>query len=241
MKRLLTVLAVLVGMSAVAGAQNRPVYDREGRFFVSAQGGLAASFFENVWTYKDYGKLTDINGAQGSISVGYDFNTMWAVRLNVGYGARNNGAYNMMETDYHRRFRPYHFKSVNAFADVILDLNGVNGNIRRFSPKLYAGIGLGHTMDFQDDDLYAGDPHPWQTKYLTNPNNALGGRLGFIGEYCFASGFGLYVDAAGEAYTDNYNGLKPQKEWEKATKNGHYSGTPFDVRGMLSFGIIYHF
>jgi len=232
MKRLLTVFVVFVGLFAVAGAQNKPVYDREGRVFISAQGGVAASIFDNAWSYYDFAKITDLFGGQGSVSLGYDFNTMWAVRLNVGY-AKDHAAYNIKQTAG-GFFRPYDFNSVSGFVDVILDLNGIKGNIRRFSPKLYGGLGVGYSYKFEDQ--FDGPVHPWQI--TTDPNVAFAGRFGFIGEYCFANGFGLYVDLAGEGYLDNFSGLCP-KDGE-ITKNGHYSGFPFDVRGLVSFGVVLH-
>ena len=229
MKTLLTTLAALVlGTTALFAqvGEQKP----ENPFYISVQGGMLFSANENTFSYNEHGVFKDLFTPQGSFSVGYDFGTRAGARLNLNYGKNASGA-NVRETNGVDPFFPYTFSNASAFVDFTWNIaeEGYEGPI---VPKVYAGIGFGHTFGFSDPH------HPWQTIY--DPNNAFGFRFGFLGEVMLGSSFGAFIDLAAEAYTDQFNGLRPYKEEQEAHGRG-YLGFPFDLRGLASFGIAVHF
>lgn len=227
-KTLICIAALLIG--ATSGfAQNKAAYDYTGRFNVSVQGGMSYSLSENHFGYYDNHKVKDLFNLQGSVSLGYDFSPAFGLRLNVNYG-KNSAACNIRETADHV-FRPYDFSNIDFFADAMLNLFGMTEETGPFAIKLYAGLGWAYTFGFSDPE------HPWQDLHQTN--GSLGMRLGGIFEYDFKSGFGIFADVSGAAYTDRYNGLEPENEDQEAF-NG-YAGFPFDLKAQLSLGVIYHF
>lgn len=216
-------MALVVAASpAFADASAKPARP----FNVSLSGGTLLSLGENTFTYRDNGKFGDLFGYQGGLALGYDFSNVFGVRLSAVFGS-NASACNTVQTSAHG-FYPYQYKGVNVFADALLNLTSSR---QGFSPILYAGIGGAHTFGFTDPR------HPWQR--LSPQNTAFGFRFGFIAEYNFSPVFGLYLDLCGEAYTDNYNGLKPTTE--DATHYQGYPGFPLDLRFPVSFGVIFHF
>ena len=225
-KTLICIAALLIGAASVF-AQNKEAYDYTGRFNVSVQGGMSYSLSENHFGYYDNHRVKDLFNLQGSVSLGYDFSPAFGLRLNVNYG-KNSAACNIRETADHV-FRPYDFSNIDFFADAMLNLFGMTEETGPFAIKLYAGLGWAYTFGFSDPE------HPWQDLHQTN--GSLGMRLGGIFEYDFKSGFGIFVDVSGAAYTDN--GLEPENEDQEAF-NG-YAGFPFDLKAQLSLGVIYHF
>ena len=234
MKTILTSFAALIlGASALfaqVGEQKpeRPMY-------ISVQGGMLFSANENTFSYSDNGVFKDLFTPQGSFSIGYDFGTRAGARLNVNYGKNASGA-NVRQTNGNhpqtgKHFFPYTFNNASAFVDFTWNIaeEGYEGPI---VPKVYAGVGFGHTFGFTDSG------HPWQTIY--DPNNAFGFRFGFLGEVMFSNSFGALIDLSAEAYTDQFNGLRPSKEEQEVHGKG-YLGFPFDLRGLASFGIAVHF
>lgn len=235
------IAAVLIAV--VASAQNKPVYEKAGNFYVSAQGGALFSYNDNTWTYRDFDKSSNLITPQASVAAGYYFNEAFGARLSVNYG-QNKAAYNLKQTA-DRRFRPYDFNSVSVFADAILDLNGLKDLVRRLSPRIYGGIGLGHSFGFDNNFYYAEctngpDHHPWQEAYLSKSNTVVGFRFGGILEYTLPSGLGFFVDVCGEAYTDRFDGIKPTSNDQDSVSRG-YAGFPFDCRGIASFGVSFNF
>jgi hypothetical protein len=227
-KTLICIAALLIGAASVF-AQNKEAYDYTGRFNVSVQGGMSYSLSENHFGYYDNHRVKDLFNLQGSVSLGYDFSPAFGLRLNVNYG-KNSGACNVKQT-HANGFWPYDFSNVDFFADAMLNLFGLAEETGPFTIKLYAGIGWAYTFGFTE----AG--HPWQDTY--KDNGSLGLRLGGICEYDFKSGFGIFADVSGAAYTDRYNGLEPYNE-DQDSYNG-YAGFPFDLKAQLSLGVIYHF
>jgi len=236
MKTFLTSFAAFIlGASALFAqvGEQRP----ERPFYISVQGGPLYSVNENTFSYNDNNAGKDLITFQGSVSFGYDFGTRAGARLNVNYGKNVSGA-NVKETSGNnpvtgKHFFPYEFNNVNAFLDFTWNIAS-EGSESAFVPKVYAGVGLGHTFNFTDAH------HPWQGKYIYDPNNVFGFRFGFIGEYKFSDSFGAFIDLCGEAFLDNFNGLRPSKEEQDAHGKG-YLGFPFDLRGLASFGIAVHF
>jgi len=230
MRRLiLTISAILLGATALSA---QPLYDYSGRFNVSVQGGLHYNLYENSFSYWEHDSGNKLFTFNGGVSVGYDFNEIWGMRGTIQYGKHVSAA-NTRQTGDANGFYPYNFKGIDGFVDAIVNINGVAGNIHEFNTKAYAGIGLGHTFDKTDSG------HPWQEQYMTNPNTCFGFRLGFIFEYDFPSGIGIFADLGVEAFTDKYNGLQPT-DADKEASSG-YPGFPLDLKVPLSFGVIYHF
>lgn len=227
MKRIAFIGAALLLWAGSLCAQEAPSHAH--RFYVSLQGGPALNIYENAFTYRENGRAFELFTLQGAAALGYDINDVYGIRLQCAYGA-DAGAANVRQTSG-GGFYPYSFKHANAFTDLVINLNGLAGRVSYFRPKLYAGLGGAHTFEFTD----AG--HPWQK--ITPANTVFGFRGGFITEYTFASGFGVYADLCGEAYTDMYNGLMPSKEDQ--THYEGYAGFPLDLRGILSLGLVYHF
>ena len=221
--------ALLLGAATLCAQNSEPAPSHARRVFVSLQGGTALDVFENAFTYRENGKTLKLFTLQGAASAGYDFNDSYGLRLQAAFG-NDAGACNVRETSG-GGFYPYSFRHVTAFADVLLNLNGLAGKVTAFRPKLYVGVGGAYTFGFTDAK------HPWQQ--VTKKNFVPGFRAGFIAEYDLPSGFGFFADLGGEAFQDMYNGLMPSKEDQK--KYEGYPGFPMDLRGMLSLGIIYHF
>ena len=221
--------ALLLGAVALHAQTKEPAPSQAHQVFVALQGGTALDIYENAFSYRENGKMLDLFTFQGALSLGYEFNDKYGIRLQGAFG-NDAGACNVRETSA-RGFYPYSFRHVSAFADVLINLTGLAGKTTAFRPKVYAGVGGAHTFGFTDAK------HPWQK--VTPKNTVPGFRAGFIAEYSWPSGFGIFADLTGEAYHDMYNGLMPSKEDQ--THYEGYAGFPFDVRGMLSFGIVYHF
>ena len=223
--------ALLLGAVSLFAQSQNPAPSHAGSLSVSLQGGTALDIFENAFSYRENGKTLKLFTLQGAAAVGYDFNDSYGIRLQGSYG-NDAGACNTRQTSA-GGFYPYTFRHVGVFADLLLNLNGLAGKVTAFRPKLYAGVGGAYTFGFSDPN------HPWQGNYMTTKNVVPGFRGGFIAEYDLPSGFGFFADLCGEAYQDKYNGLMPTDQ-DREEFTG-YPGFPLDLRGMLSFGIIWHF
>lgn len=249
MRKLLTFSAALILGASMLCAQEYGTYNPAGRWYVSVQGGPMYQSNENAFAYryKDVGsKLITYNAG---LSIGYNFDEIYGVRATVEYGL-NRSAGNYYESN--KKFYPYEFKSVSAFADLIIDINGLNAVDRAFAPKLYAGLGYGRSFGFSKPDGY-GEPyqsswqgplHPWQDNgdEMKYPSNNFGFRFGGIAEFDLKCGLGLFLDCALEAYTDWFNGLRPRISDEPATGNGTgIAGFPFDLRVPVQVGLLYRF
>ena len=232
MKQFICIVCALCLGATVMSAQEeerQQAPSHAGRFYIALQGGPALNIYENAFSYGDNGRTMDLLTLQGALAVGYDFSEVFGLRLQGAFG-KDAGACNVRETAG-GGFYPYIFRHVNVFADAVLNLAGFRGRSTAFRPKLYAGLGGAHTFGFTDPG------HPWQK--VVNKNTVFGFRGGFIAEYTFKPGIGIYADLCGEAYTDMYNGLEPTEE-DKRRFEG-YPGFPLDLRGIISLGVVYHF
>lgn len=246
MNKLLIAVAALTLFSFAAFAQSSDTkYDHSDQFFISVQGGPLYTFGDNFATYFDEGCPMKLFNPFGAISAGYSFDTEWTVRLSVTYG-RNDYAYNMLSYPDVEYFAPYKSKSLSCFADVIIDIKGIKGLTGRWSPKIYGGIGLGYTWDVVDNFVEADQlkkyslssrPAIWTA---TDKNLSFGYRFGAILEYDFGNNISAFADFCGEFYVDNYSGLDHTKEYKKTIRPG-YPQFPFDVRGVLAFGLNFYF
>ncbi len=232
MKKFFISLAVLALGATTIFAQEKNA-KLEKPFYLGIQGGPMFSLNENAFSYRNNDKTMDLFTWQGTFVAGYDITWKTGVRLTANYG-NNASANNTVETQGHG-FYPYTFKNISVFADVTHNIS--NNPESAFIPKVYAGIGLGHTYGYNPEKV-----HPWQGEYMTEPNNTFGFRFGFIAEYLLSESIGIYADICGEAYTDRFNCLKPNrdKDWTLQDVEG-YPGFPLDLRGLCSFGIAFHF
>ena len=242
MKKLTSILACLIlGVTSVF-AQNAFVGGHSAWTF-ALQGGALYSINENGFSYRENGAGMKLFSLQGSAAIGYEFTNALGVRVSVGYGD-NRSAANTVNTAMHG-FYPYNFRSINGFVDLTLDLNGNYAVQSAFRPRFYIGVGVGHTFNFTKPTAY-GSPkdytwevdnpfHPWQD--ITTKNTVFGFRGGFIAEYDFTQNFGIFADLGGEAYNDQYNGLRPTDLDQTVVKG--YAGFPLDLRLTASFGVIF--
>ena len=222
-------------------------YNPAGRWYVSVQGGPMYQSNENTFTYRYKHLGTKLITYNAGLSFGYNFDEIYGVRATVEYGL-NRSAGNYYQS--HNMFYPYDFKSVSAFADLVIDINGLNAIERAFSPKLYGGLGYGRSFGFSKPEGY-GEPrtvawqkeekfHPWQ--HIKETNNVFAFRFGAIFEYDFKCGFGIFADCALEAYTDWFNGMEPDAIDDTGAGNGKgIAGFPFDLRIPVQVGLLYRF
>lgn len=245
MKKITSFFAALLLGITVLSAQNAFVGGHRA-WTIAIQGGPLYSVNENGFSYRENGYGGKLFSLQGSAAIGFEFTEALGLRVSVGYGD-NRSAANTRQTAAHG-FYPYNFRSVNGFLDGTLDLNGNYAVERAFRPRLYAGIGVGHTFHFTKPAGYgtpkpadnigweADNPfHPWQD--ICEKNTVFGFRAGFIAEYDFTQNFGIFADLCGEAYNDQYNGLQPTEQDQQAYSG--YAGFPLDLRASLSFGVIF--
>ena len=199
-------------------------------WFIAFQGGVNYSMNENSWTYTDpkVGKKShlDLLSPQVSLSIGHYFTPVLGWRLSAAY-AGNKSAMNHNET-MAAGFYPYDFKSITAFADLLVNLTRRDVQDRHWFWTLFGGLGYGHGFDFTKNT------HPWQT--LKTPSNAFGFRGGLNLEYMFNSGLSFMLEGGAEAFTDKFNGMDPG-----IRKDANDVNFPFDVRPVATFGIGYHF
>lgn len=203
--------------------------DHTGKVFISLQGGPALNIYENAFSYRDNGRSADLITVQGGMGIGFYFSEAFGLRFQLGVGT-DAGAANTRDTAG-GGFYPYQFKHANFFVDAVLNLRGFGNRSTAFRPMLYAGIGGASTFGFTEAN------HPWQV--IKKKNVVPGFRAGFVAEYTFDSGFGLFADFCGEAYSDMYNGLQPSKEDQERYEG--YGGFPWDLRGIVSLGMLFYF
>ena len=199
-------------------------------WFVAVQGGVNYSMNENTWTYTDpkVGNKShlDLLSPQISLSLGHFFTPVLGWRLSAAY-AGNKSAANHNETTA-GGFYPYDFKSISAFADLLVGLSRRDVQDRNWFWTLFGGIGYGHGFDFTNSG------HPWQE--FKTPSNAFGFRGGLNLEYMLKNGLGFMLEGGAEAFTDGFNGMDPG-----IRKDANDVNFPFDVRPVATFGIGYHF
>lgn len=213
----LVVAALLLTMvSFAAKPRLKPVspYQYGQRWYFSVQAGPMVSVGEYSSTFAKNDRPFDILTWHGALSIGYNFNDAWDLRISGSY------SYNPGSLNPYGGFFPYHFQAAHLFADAIINTNGLAELNIPFSPKFYLGLGAAYTHSFTETN------HPFQT--LSPQNFVPGVRLGGIAEWDTPSGFGWFIDLGIEGFWDWYNGQAPE-------------GFILDLEFKLSFGIIYHF
>lgn len=242
MRRISILLCALFLGAGQLFAQIDPVFDPSGKWNVSLQGGALYSINENGFTYRYNDVRYKLITPVGALAVGYDFTPIFGLRGSFSF-SDNSGAGNYYNTAA-KGFYPYKFYSTSFFADAVFHINGFNLVNEPWQPKIYFGLGYAHTFNYRKPEGYGSknegwlEPfHPWQKVH--DPSNAFGMRLGFIADYEFRNGIGIFADLCGEAYTDAFNGLRPDKE-DQADYEGS-AGFPYDLRVVLTFGVSYKF
>ena len=199
-------------------------------WFIAVQGGPNYSMNENTWTYLDPNiggkKFWDLVSPQIQVAFGHYFTPTLGWRVSAAY-AGNKSAMNHNETAAWGYY-PYTFKSITAFADLLVNLSKRDVQDRHWFWTLFGGLGYGRGFCFTEHN------HPWQ--YLKTPSNALGLRGGLNLEYMFNNGLSFMLEGGAEAFTDGFNGMNPHI-WRDANDFNF----PFDVRPVATFGIGYHF
>lgn len=213
----LVVAALLLTMITVAASPRlKPYspYQYGHRWYFSLQAGPMISVGEFSSAFAQNDRPWDIFSWHGALSIGYNFNDAWDLRISGSY------SYNPGCLNPYGGFYPYHFQAAHLFADAVINPNGLAELNIPFSPKFYLGLGAAYTHSFTEVD------HPFQT--LSPQNIVPGVRLGGIAEWDSPSGFGWFIDLGAEAFYDWYNGQAPE-------------GFILDLEFKLSLGIIYHF
>lgn len=207
--------------------------NHSGRFFISLQGGIAFTHSENWTSYRDHDKTGSLFTPSASLAVGYDFNEVWGARLAGTFG-KGVSACNYNETvGFIDVYTPYDFTAYDLFLDGIMSLNGLRGVDHRFNARFFAGIGFAHTWNFATDNAQTKTHPQWITTIDGSSNNVFGFRAGAILEYNFSSDFGIFADFSGTFYGDKYNAMSPSRDDPE--------NFLFDVRGLGSLGVIFHF
>lgn len=213
----LVVTALLMTLfSVTASPRLKPVspYQYGHRWYFSLQAGPMVSVGEYSSTFAKNDRPWDILSWHGALSIGYNFNDAWDLRISGSY------SYNPGCLNPYAGFYPYHFQAAHLFADAIINPNGLAELNIPFSPKFYLGLGAAYTHNFTEVE------HPFQT--LSPQNIVPGVRLGGIAEWDSPGGFGWFIDLGVEGFWDWYNGQTPE-------------GFVLDLEFKLSLGIIYHF
>ena len=148
MRKLLAISAALILGASLLSAQD---LNPSGKWYVSVQGGPMYQSSENTFAYRWEGYGSKLFTYSVGAAAGYSFNETWGVRASLSYGF-NRSAGNYKQS--HNKFYPYDFKNISGFCDLVLDFNGLNAIERCFSPKLYAGMGMGHTFGFTKPTTY---------------------------------------------------------------------------------------
>lgn len=218
MRRIALLVAALLLTTVAFAAKPRlkPIspYQYGHRWYFSLQAGPMVSVGEYSSSFAQNGHGWDIFSWHGALSIGYNFNDAWDLRISGSY-SYNPGALNP-----YGGFSPYHFQAAHLFFDAIVSPNGLAEYYKSFNPKFYLGLGAAYTHQFTEVN------HPFQT--LTSPNIVPGVRVGGIAEFDGKSGFGWFIDLGVEGFWDTYNGQEPE-------------GFILDLEFKLSLGIIYHF
>ena len=216
-KIVLLAAALLTAFACLAGTPRRsPVspFQYGQRWYIALQGGVTTLMGENANSYSANGQAWDRAGYLGQLTIGYNLSDGYELRLSGGY-SNNAGA-----LIPYAGFYPFRFNAYQVFVDGVVNFHGLAEYNVSFCPKVYVGLGGALTNGFTPVE------HPYQ--YAEEPNLVPGFRFGGIFEFDAPGGFGWFIDAGFEFYTDWFNGLDP-------------ADFPFDITPKLSLGIIYHF
>ena len=224
-KALCMALCAIVAGGVGLHAQKRTPIEKH--WSLGLDAGLIVSLNENSFSYARNHQVGGLLTLHKGIQAGYDFTAPFGIRASLAWD-RNAGACNVQETGNKQGFYPYKFSSLNGFVDFMLGFRKSEKTL--FCPKLYLGIGGAYTFNYTDSG------HPWQK--VDDPSGAFGMRLGAIFEWRLSPVIGLQLDLCGEAYTDHYNGLEPNKGDQSKVEG--YAGFPLDLRGIASVGILFY-
>ena len=222
MRKCVTLAAALLLGTVSLFAQTRLTpYEYGQRWFFAFQGGPLYFNSDYCTRLSKAGRTLELFSIGAGVALGYNISDAHAIRF-MGNYSRKTG---VCEAFVFEDIEPapiytYKFRSLNFFADHVLNYNALAENFMPFTAKTYAGLGLAYTFDFTEP----GHPEVW----LTDPNLVPGLHFGFLLEYDFKDGFGLYTDLGLAFYFDRYNGRER-------------IGFPLDMEIYLQMGLIYNF
>ena len=224
MRKFILLAAALLFSAVSLFAQLTP-YEYGHRWYFAFQGGplyFNSDYCSRLSKEGRYGELFTVGAG---VAVGYNFDDAHAIRV-IGDYARKTGVceefvfVNADPTDDPIPAYTYKFRSINLFADYVVNYNAMAEYNTPFNAKSYFGLGVGYSFDFTDPK------HP--EVILTDPNLVPAFHLGLILEYDFKDSFGLFADLGTAFYFDRYNGRER-------------IGFPLDMDVRFHLGLIYHF
>ena len=217
MRKFALILAVLLAGATALHAQVGTPYKYGHRWSIAAIGGAMVFNDDYSMTFIDHHMMEEFFSPVGGLALWYNVTDGYELRFSANYSKKSG----VVSPDY--GFLPYSFRSVNGFADFVVNYRGLGEYYTAFIPKLYVGSGVSYTYDFRPSWV-EGDNAP----VLHEPNIAPSFHLGFQIEYAFPSGFGLIFDMGVVSYLDSYSGLGINE-------------FPIDFEFDTWFGVVYHF
>lgn len=226
MRKCFLLIAALLCFCVSTFAQRNPLtpYEFGQRWYFAFQGGPLYFNSDYCSRLSKEGRYIELFTIGTGVAVGYNFDAAHAIRL-MGKYARKTGVCeefvfaNASPGDDPIPAYTYKFRSVQLFADYVVNFNALAEYNMPFSAKSYVGLGAGFTYDFTDPK----HPEVW----LTDPNLVPALNFGFLVEYDFRDSFGFYFDLGVAFYTDRYNGRER-------------IGFPLDMDVYAQLGLIYH-
>lgn len=227
MRKCIMLAATLLLCAVPLFAQRTPLtpYEYGHRWYFVFQGGPLYFSSEYNGNLIAEGRIGELFSVGAGLGMGYNITDAHEIRFIGNYSRKTavcepyipdvDDLSDVSVTTY-----TYKFRTINFFADYLLNYNALAENFVPFTAKIYGGLGFGYSYDFTEP----GNPEVW----VRDPNLVPGLNLGFILEYDFKDGFGLYSDLGAAVYYDRYNGIAP-------------IGFPLDLEAYLQVGLIYHF
>lgn len=223
MRKCFLLMAALL-LSAVSLSAQLTPYEYGHRWYFAFQGGP-------VYFNSDYSntlpnsRLLELFSIDAAVALGYNLTDAHELRFSGSYGLRTGVCEDFYRDDYYDDgedvpIYTYRFHSTRLSADYVLNMNALAEYNIAFSTKLYAGLGAALTYDFTEPE----HPEVW----VSDPNLTAAIRVGYILEYDFKDGFGLYFDNGLAFFPDRYNGRE-------------VIGFPADMEIHAHLGLIYHF
>lgn len=217
MRKFALILALLLAGATALHAQVGTPYKYGHRWSIAAFGGSMVFNGDYSTQFVDHHMVEEFFSALGGLALWYNLTDGYELRFSANYSKKAG----VVSPDY--GFLPYTFRSINGYADFVVNYRGLGEYYTAFIPRLYVGTGLSYTYGFNRSWI-DGEDMP----VLSEKNYAPSFHLGFQVEYAFPSGFGLIFDMGVASFLDPYNGLA-------------YNDFPIDFEFDTWFGVVYHF
>ena len=217
MRKFALLLAFLLLGSTLLPAQVSSLYKYGGRWNLTLLAGCSAydSDFSEEFLYhhmaEEYFSFLE------EFAVGYNITDAHEARFIMTSSRKPS----ILPPEY--GFRPYSFRSVNAFFDYLINFEALGEFYGPFSPKMYLGVGASYSDWFRlswTEDEFEVD--------LRTRNFVPAFHLGAVLEHNFKNGMGLVFDFGLNYFVDRHNGL-------------YFYSFPLDFEVDASFGLIYRF